>query len=134
MTEHRKKARTIPPSPPGRGAGGEGSPGESIAFERDWVDAVNDNWSPLDADCAARIYGIYPLGDQHWRAIGAIREEYLRTGSPPDPSTLCHICGLPNSELAELFPNTSTTLYALAGVPAPKATTCTCPAPLDRAE
>ena len=79
------------------------------------------DWSPLVADCAARIYGIQSLDDRHWRAITAVREEFLRSGSALDLPTVCSICGILSDELASLFPNSHITLYALAGVPAPRA-------------
>jgi hypothetical protein len=79
-------------------------------------------WSPLMADCEARIYGIARLDERHWKAIVALREEFLRSGDVPEPSAVCDICGLPHSELAELFPDTCNSMYALAGVPAPRAT------------
>jgi len=61
-------------------------------------------WTPSLAECVARVYGIDPLSERHWRVISECREEWARSGVVPEPERLALISHLSVEALESLFP------------------------------
>jgi len=65
-------------------------------------DAVE--WTTTLADCIARVYGIDPLTEVHWRVISECREEWAGSGKAPDVERLAARSHLSVADLRALFP------------------------------
>ncbi|MCM2315654.1 MAG: TusE/DsrC/DsvC family sulfur relay protein [Thermoanaerobaculia bacterium] len=77
-------------------------------------------WTPSLAECVARVYGIDPLTESHWRVISACREEFAKSGEVPQPARLATLAQLSERELESLFPAGLLSLaWILAGVAPP---------------
>lgn len=99
------------------------------------VEADTSEWTPSLAECVARVYGIDPLSEPHWRVISECREEWARSGVVPEPERLAALSHLAPAILKSLFPLGQLALaWILAGVvpPASLSATSVSPAPADR--
>ncbi|MFA6955890.1 MAG: TusE/DsrC/DsvC family sulfur relay protein [Thermoanaerobaculia bacterium] len=77
-------------------------------------------WTPSLAECVARVYGIDPLSEPHWRVISECREEWARSGVVPEPDRLAALSHLSPAILKSLFPLGQLALaWILAGVVPP---------------
>lgn len=62
------------------------------------------DWTPSLAESLARLFGLAPLSELHWRVISECREEWARSGSPPELERLAAVSRLSAAELRSLFP------------------------------
>lgn len=85
-------------------------------------------WTPVLAECLARVFGIGVLSESHWRVIGECREEQASHGRPPDLRTLAAHSAMSVPQLESLFPEGQAALaWILAGI-VPPSTPSTPPA------
>lgn len=79
--------------------------------------ATRPDWSPAEADAAARAAGIGPLGDRHWKILATCREEAARSGRAPGLARIEALTGVDDAELHVLFPGDAASLITrIAGV------------------
>lgn len=84
------------------------------------MDTERSEWTPALAECVARVYGIDPLTESHWRVISECREEFARSGKVPQPAQLAALSHLSATALESLFPAGLLSLaWILAGVAPP---------------
>ena len=69
----------------------------------------------------ARLVGIDPLTDAHWKVIRFMRSEYLDKGTGPTVRVLGKTSGVSVKELYQLFPKgPAKTAAKIAGIPQPR--------------
>lgn len=84
------------------------------------MDTERSEWTPSLAECVARVYGIDPLTEAHWRVISECREDFARSGKVPQPAQLAAVAQLSARDLESLFPAGLLSLaWILAGVAPP---------------
>ena len=66
----------------------------------------------------AKLYGIGPLTEKHWRVINHIRERYLSIGGLPTLRLVCRATSLSREEVHALFGG-CWTAWVIAGLPDP---------------
>lgn len=95
------------------------------------MDTGRSEWTPSLAECVARLYGIDPLTESHWRVISECREEFARSGKVPRPAQLAALAQLSEGGLESLFPAGLVSLaWILAGVAPPPCSSATSAATL----
>lgn len=78
-------------------------------------------WTEEMAPEIARDEGIDQLGEQHWRVIAFMREEYFANGTGPSVRLLGKTSGVSIKELYQLFPKgPAKTAAKIAGIPKPR--------------
>jgi sulfur relay (sulfurtransferase) DsrC/TusE family protein len=82
--------------------------------------ACECDWTPSLAECLARVFGIAPLSEAHWRVISECREEWARSGRVPELSILAERSHMSVGQLEMLFPaGQAAFAWILAGVVPP---------------
>jgi tRNA 2-thiouridine synthesizing protein E len=66
----------------------------------------------------AKLYGIGPLTERHWRVIDHIRERYFRVGGLPALRLVCRATSLSREDIHALFGGCCTA-WRIAGLPDP---------------
>ncbi len=80
-----------------------------------------DQWTEDMAAEIARGEGIEELGEQHWRVVKFMREQFERNGTGPTVRVLSKTSGVSIKELYELFPKgPAKTAAKIAGIPKPR--------------
>ena len=79
-----------------------------------------EQWNEAVATEIARVAGIDPLTERHWKVIRFMRDRYLATKDAPSIRTLGKESGVPIKELYQLFPKGPAKLAAkIGGIPKP---------------
>ncbi len=77
-------------------------------------------WDRTIAEEVARIKGIWPLTEDHWKVIDFVRKYYLEHGVGPSPYKVYKATGFRLQRLFELFPGgIRWEAYCVAGLPHP---------------
>jgi tRNA 2-thiouridine synthesizing protein E len=75
-------------------------------------------WTEDLAREIAKLYGIGPLSDRHWRVIDHIRERYFRVGGLPALRLVCRATSLTREDIYALFGGCCAA-WRIAGLPDP---------------
>ena len=79
-----------------------------------------DEWNEEIANALAANIGI-ELGENHWRVIKFLREDYKEQGETPMLRRVSNVGGIPTKDLFQLFPKKpAKKMSYIAGVPKPQ--------------
>lgn len=91
-----------------------------VPFDQNGYLADPQQWTPDLGAAIAASQGIPTLGERHWTAIHAARNDFLETGSAPNIRRLTTISDVSTKELYKLFPKApGMTVARVAGIPKP---------------
>ena len=80
-----------------------------------------EEWTEDLVPVLAARAGLGELGDEHWKVIRFMREQWRTTGSGPSVRALSKTSGVSIKQLYELFPTgPAKTAARIAGIPKPR--------------
>ena len=95
--------------------------GKEIEFDADGHMKNLDQWNEEIAKEIAKMEGIDPLTDDHWKVINYMRKEFKEKGDAPSIRKLTKESGIDTKTLYALFPKGPAKKAAkIAGLPKPK--------------
>jgi tRNA 2-thiouridine synthesizing protein E len=93
---------------------------DGVAFDAGGYMIDASQWSPELAVALAASLGISELGERHWQALNAARQDFLERSQSPNVRRLSAVSGLAVKELYALFPKApGMTVARIAGCPKP---------------
>lgn len=89
-----------------------------LDFDEDGFLVDPNAWTPMIAQILADLDELGPLSDTHKAIISYLREHYLKFGTIPAVSHVCHVFHLDKCTLFELF-YSFRAAWRIAGLPNP---------------
>lgn len=90
----------------------------SLGFDEDGFLCDAESWDDQVAERLAKLEGVGPLQNAHWRVIRFVRDRYLRLGAIPPMRRICRSSELSKSEVKSLFGG-CLQVWRIAGLPNP---------------
>jgi dissimilatory sulfite reductase related protein len=90
----------------------------TLLFDDDGFLANPEEWSEETAERIAQMDGLGVLNAEQRALLHSLREQYRKHGFPTAWSHICHLNGLDNECLTQIFPS-AREAWRLAGLPNP---------------
>jgi len=93
-------------------------PTHPIGFDEDGFLIDTDSWNEELAYVIAKLEGVLPLTDCHWKVLNHIRERFFSIGALPPLRLMCRATELSREEIKLMF-GSYRTIWRIAGLPNP---------------
>lgn len=89
-----------------------------VSFDEDGFLIDTESWDEELAYVIAKLEGVLPLTDCHWKVLHHLRERYYQCGALPPLRLMCRATQLSREDIKLMFGNYRS-IWRIAGLPNP---------------